>query len=120
MGKKETRYGFRVVVTPRSPGDFGNVFISGQTQSERDWVRQCEAIAQGIRRHVDDLPSGGDRGVSVEWNTALVCEHCGSDWTEESDAYNGGCCSKDVDPNDSEELPNCVWHDAATPFAENH
>lgn len=121
MGKKQTRHGFHVVVTPRDPGDLGGLFISGQRLTEAEWERECESIAADIRRHVDGLPSRHGRGVSVEWQTASVCEHCGSDWTEESTAYNGGCCAKDEPPpSESDEMPDCVWRDAATPFAENH
>lgn len=119
MAKKQKRYGFRVVVEPRRPGDFGFAHIGGMTQSEREWESACKAIAEQIRHHVDGLPSEHGRGVSIEWETSSVCEYCGSDWTEESTEYNGGCCAKD-EPPPSEEIPGCVWAGAETPFAENH
>jgi len=86
---------FRVVVEPRDPGDFGFVRIGGQTISPNERERQCEKIASEIRHHVGGLPSYGNRGVSVEWDEFAVCRHCGADWTEPSELYNGGCCQED-------------------------
>lgn len=95
MPIKTIRHNFRVEVLPCPPGDFGACFVSGITESEDETERKCEQIADDIRRHVDGLPSGRRHGVSVEWDIAKVCEHCGSDWTEDSTVYNGGCCSRD-------------------------
>lgn len=95
MSKITIRSNFRVEVSPRGVGDFGQFHISGQTQSEDDWERDCEEIASQIRRHVDGLPSGRNRGVQVEWDLNHVCSHCGYNWTENSSEYNGGCCAED-------------------------
>ncbi len=87
---------FRVVVEPRRLGDFGSVSVSdsffGQNKERiaADYLDRCEEIAAEIKRHVDNV-----RYVSVEFDQGHVCEHCGDRWTEESDSYNGGCCSKD-------------------------
>jgi len=97
MGQKSQRTNFRVEVTPRDPGDFGFARIGGQTRSEEESERLCESIASDIRRHVDDLQSFGNRGVSVRWDSEMVCEHCGSGWTETDRNYNGGCCKEDED-----------------------
>lgn len=95
MAPKTVRSNFRVEVEPRSPGDFGFASIGGRNYSETEWESNCEEIATQIRRHIDGLPSRSGKGVRVAWDADRVCEHCGSDWTEKSDAYNGGCCSKD-------------------------
>lgn len=91
--KKGTRSNFRVEVEPRNL----------MAQTEEEWERDCEAIAEQIRRHVDGLPFGHDRGVSVMWDTEFVCEHCGNRWTEDSDTYNGGCCDEDEENNPEPE-----------------
>jgi hypothetical protein len=118
MGKKIVRHDFRVVVRPRDVGDFGFVRIGGQVRSEEEARKACEDIACDIRRRVDNLPTYGNRGVNVEWEEAAVCEHCGYDWTEDSESYNGGCCLKD-EPPPREEDPG-IQAAMATPFADNH
>lgn len=92
MAPKMLRSNYRVEVLPRQPGDYGFCVIGGQTQTDKEWERDCDAIASQIRRHIDGIAR---HGVSVLWDNDRVCEHCGSDWTEKSDVYNGGCCSKD-------------------------
>lgn len=93
MGYKTEKTNFRVVVEPRHPGDFGFASISGITQSERDWIRDCEEIVSQIKRHVDGISS-----ASCEYDCDLVCEYCGSQWTEgENSTHNGGCCHKDCE-----------------------
>lgn len=111
MGFKIEKSDFRVVVRPREAGDFGNTFIGSFEHSEDEARALCEAIADQIRRHVDDLPSrfrNGDRGVSVTWDTEKVCEHCGSRWTEDSPDYNGGCCYEDEKNNPDEPANDYV------------
>jgi hypothetical protein len=97
MSKVSERVDFRVEVRPRSKGDFGglrtNIFGEHTPDEAR---RACEDIAQQIRRHVDGLPSSGDRGVDVVWGVESKCGHCGARWTEDSSDYNGGCCAQDI------------------------
>lgn len=93
---------FRVVVYPRGLGDFGSIstsanFIYGhgpeaEKRIERDMQARCDDMVGEIKRHVDQVGH-----VAVEFDQSHVCEHCGSAWTEDSTAYNGGCCSKDED-----------------------
>jgi hypothetical protein len=71
---------------------------AGQRRWEKDMQQRCEAIADQVRRHVDDVGY-----VSVEWESSPVCSHCGSRWTEISDRYNGGCCDKDEEANPDQE-----------------
>ena len=103
MGVKKNKIDIHVEVEARAPGDFGFMRVSGNTRSEESEISECEAIADNIRRHVDDLPTYGNRGVSVVWTTEKVCEHCGYDWTEESNEYNGGCCAADENGNHEAE-----------------
>ena len=95
LGKQEN---FRVVVEPRILGDMGFVRTS-DSFFYRDPVKRaaayrdaCNEIAAQIKRHVDEVGH-----VSVEFDQEPICQHCGSRWTEKSDAYNGGCCDKDED-----------------------
>ncbi|WP_458788912.1 hypothetical protein [Dyella jiangningensis] len=106
--KKGGQSNFRVVVDPRGLGDFGYIrtsatFLYGTTPEayariERDMRERCEEIAKDIKRHVDNVSY-----VSVESDTDYVCEHCGSEWTESSSSYNGGCCDKDEECAPREE-----------------
>ena len=93
MAKIRRRDNFCVVVTPRSPGDFRIGSISGIKRSEDESEKLCEEIAEQIRRHMDELPSswmGGNRGVSVTWDSAVVCSLCGLEWEVDDDGT--PCC----------------------------
>jgi len=76
--KKTTRVNFRVVVYPRFSPPVDNV------------ERICEDIKSEIKRHVDYIGS-----VQVVSDPENVCAFCGSNWTEDSILYNGGCCDRD-------------------------
>ena len=103
MGMVKKKMDFRVEVEPRNPGDLG-VARMNIDQSDENWIADCEAIADQIRRHVDGLPSYGDKGVTVRWDEHPFCEHCGCDWTEGEDSpHNGGCCAKDADVLEAQE-----------------
>lgn len=98
---------FRVVVYPCGLADFGFMrtsddFLYGRgpdaaARIEKEYQGRCEEMAADIRRHVDSVG-----GVEIEFDQEPVCEHCGSGWTEDSDTYNGGCCSKDEEGNPAE------------------
>lgn len=94
MSMKVTKRNFRVVVEPRNPGDFGMASIGGQTRSEEDSFAICQDIADGIRRHVDNLPFGGSRGVYIEFDEYKECSHCGCEWFPDEDGRNN-CCATD-------------------------
>ena len=57
-------------------------------------------IISQIRRHVDGISN-----MEIVEDVECQCEHCGSDWTEDSDTYNGGCCDADElnNPNPEEQ-----------------
>ncbi len=96
MGRKSTHENFRVVVEPRSLGDWGwvrtsdSLFTKNEEDRQRQYRERCEEIVADIKRHVDSVGS-----VYVDHDTVHKCEHCGWAWTEESATYNGGCCDKD-------------------------
>ena len=98
MVKKIVKSEFRVEVYPRSPGNFGFARISGITRSDDEAMSLCEDIKSQIRRHVDDVES-----VNVTWDSNPVCGFCGSDWSEDTDVHNGGCCAEDGDVYDAYE-----------------
>lgn len=97
---------FRVVVEPRSMTDFGGLSTSrgffyasdaeGQRRWERDMHDRCAEIVSDIKRHVDNVSYAW-----VEFDQEHVCSHCGSNWTEDSNSYNGGCCEKDQEAEDT-------------------
>jgi hypothetical protein len=55
----------------------------------------CKDIETQIRRHVD-----GHGTITIVPEYKDTCNHCGSQWTEDSEFYNGGCCDKDILEND--------------------
>lgn len=60
--------------------------------------RQLDSISKLVRIHV--APHADfDLFVEARAKEEFACEHCGSKWTEASDAYNGGCCAKDEEAN---------------------
>lgn len=91
---------FRIVVYPRSMGDFGGTVLSDhmlyrntptdQKRRENDMQDRAEQIVKEIQRHVSDVAS-----MSVRCDQEHVCSHCGAAWTEASNEYNGGCCEAD-------------------------
>lgn len=93
---------YHVVIEPRRLGDLGSVSLSDrymckdEADRQRQYRERCEQIANEVRRHVAEVGS-----VSVACDTVAVCEHCGSQWTEDDDQYNGGCCAKDQEAYDS-------------------
>lgn len=88
MAKKTIKDNPRVEVSPSYP-----MFAGTYSRDElaEYAMRECRSIEEQVRRHVDQ-----DGAVTV-YDIENVCEFCGSGWTEESDAYNGGCCDKDVE-----------------------
>jgi hypothetical protein len=96
MAKTVSYENYRVVIEPRSLGDFGSVSMSdrllcsSEQELQRRYRERCHEIAEDVKRHVDNAGL-----VHVDFDTVATCEHCGHKWTEESSTYNGGCCKKD-------------------------
>lgn len=93
---------YRVVVEPRRLGSMGFISMSDEMaygspeKVASAYADRCRDIADAIRRHVDDVAD-----VVIEFDTNQVCEHCGERWYERSESYNGGCCEKDQEAEDS-------------------
>ncbi len=91
---KETN--FRVVITPRGLGQFGSIsvgdsfFYPDSAKRSEAYRDRCRDIEGQVKRHVDEVGS-----IDIECDREEVCSHCGSEWTEASDTYNGGCCDED-------------------------
>ena len=84
MGKKTTKSNHRVEVYPDAWPDITHDYLMGK----------LEDLKRSIMRHID-----GVEVVVMNFDHEHTCEHCGSYWTEESNAYNGGCCDKDEEAN---------------------
>ena len=88
---------YRLAVFPRRLGDvYGasvndSFFGDTEDQIEALYRERCQEIKQQIER----LHNVGV--VHVQFDTTKICDHCGADWTESSETYNGGCCQKDED-----------------------
>lgn len=100
MGIKIEKENARVEVCPRSKGDYGYMFIGGDNHTFEEEMDICMEIEEQIIRHVDGT---GRRYVNIIYDVTKVCEYCGSDWTEESNDYNGGCCNEDEKQNPQSE-----------------
>lgn len=91
---------FRVVITPKGLGDFGIIrtsdtfFYPDPAKRAAAYRDRCRDIEEQVRRHVDEVGR-----VDIECDREEVCSHCGGEWTEPSDIYNGGCCDKDAAGN---------------------
>lgn len=95
MAKQINKYNWRVEVFPK-PTVYGFRINEGRED------KVCKEIAEQIKRHCDEIDQ-----VCVEYDKEPVCEHCGYSWTEDGDAYNGGCCAKDEDGKpEVEPLPS--------------
>ena len=84
MGKELTREDYCVWVW--APSGFG----SGRNHKEM--LRRTKEVADQCNRHVD-----GEGQAEVHFSTNARCEYCGNNWTEDTESYNGGCCTQDYD-----------------------
>jgi hypothetical protein len=77
---------WRVEVFPEEP-----FYFRRKTNEEQHkyMLNEIGDLQKQIKRHVDSA------GAVVRFDTGFTCEHCGSNWTEDSDTYNGGCCDED-------------------------
>ena len=94
MARKRELTGGHIEVYLRNPNDFGFFRSSGHERSEAQVQRDLEVLQRAIktRLNASDDNYGGCRVIPEYTDT---CEHCGWPWTEESAAYNGGCCDED-------------------------
>ena len=85
--KLTNRTNFRVVVYPVTR-------VYGLVVAKEE--ERCVEIVEQIKRHVDHAES-----VEIVHDEEPVCSHCGRNWTEDSDTYNGGCCAEDQNAHDA-------------------
>lgn len=101
MKKLERKSNFHIVVYPRRLGNLGCMRVPDSAVSsdiESDYLDRCKEIADAIKRHADNVGE-----TEIKYDQLYVCEHCGNQWTEDSDTYNGGCCDKDEENNPCKE-----------------
>lgn len=86
--------------------------LSVTPEQGRCWTKD-EALA--AYREVNEAlkhlqtPSRFRLNIGFNFQEDARCEHCNGAWTEEGDAFNGGCCAKDS-ANDPERLAQLlVW-----------
>ena len=84
MARKTKDYDHRLVIwLPNTEDDHGGT--------------RAENLKRKIIKHLDDADHDG---IVVVCDKAPVCEHCGSEWTEDDcSTYNGGCCDEDKKAN---------------------
>jgi hypothetical protein len=102
MRKESEKVNFRVVIHPRRLGDLGLISVSSsflygnnegeRKRMERDIQDRCEEIVKDVKRHVNQVGA-----IDLEFDQKYVCEHCGAEWTEGENPFNGGCCDKDCE-----------------------
>lgn len=106
MAKKTVLEGYKIeIVVPTITYAYG---LSDQ-RSPDELRRLADNIKTAIRHHVGvDYPDARD--IAVVQMLEHTCEHCNGLWTEQSDAYNGGCCDRDLladpdlDPEERREI----------------
>lgn len=94
--KKIAKSNFRVEVYPRTTA-YG-IHID-------DEENVCEQILPEIRRHINDVHS-----AYIIYDENPVCSNCGSAWSEDGDAYNGGCCATDQIAEDTRVNNATGWN----------
>jgi hypothetical protein len=70
----------RVVVEAHELGSYGWSPISGHGTPEgreKHLLSECSRIVSEVKRHIDDI-----YGVAVAYETEIVCEFCGNEWSD--------------------------------------
>ena len=105
--KKVLHNNYRVVITPRQPGDYGFVSMSPRlagydtpekiAQHEKD---TCDQIYADVKRHIDNVGY-----VSVEHDVVEYCSYCKCLW-DSSTTEAPFCCEEAIDEFNSNKLNN--------------
>lgn len=104
MTRATVQSNYRVIVEPRRLGSFGSISVpdsfvcTGEENRSRQYRERCESIVQDVKRHVDEVGN-----VYLESDESQVCSHCGAEWTEPGQDYNGGCCAADQAAQDARD-----------------
>lgn len=64
--------------------------------------READEIVSAVKRHLTAYHDDA-RQAFIRVDRDDVCGYCGAAWTEKSDLYNGGCCQKDQEEEESRE-----------------
>lgn len=89
---------FRVVVEPRSLGDYGFIIMSDNSFNrkdediEKEYLNRCEGIKDEIKRHVDNV-----RSIAVDYDVEERCSFCGFEWEVDTETGEPRCCMSAVD-----------------------
>ncbi len=81
MAMKLTYTGVSVIVDVERP-------LAGYLDS-KNLHYAARDVEDQIKRHCDGIDS-----TEILFRTEKTCEYCGSNWTEDGDIYNGGCCRR--------------------------
>lgn len=75
-------------------------WVQGDPAEKREaWLkRNADEVEMLIKRHVRPHMDC-EAYIGTEVSRDFCCSHCGHAWTEESPAYNGGCCEEDEKNN---------------------
>lgn len=92
--KKTVVTGWHVEIEPDRQWRLG--FTDEQNAASE--LRDCEQMVSQVKRHVD-----GGRNAQIIREHDDRCSHCARPWTEDSAAYNGGCCDEDEKGNPDAE-----------------
>ncbi len=63
-------------------------------------------IAVLLKKKIADKVAGIWSNIDIEPQISATCESCGSEWTEESDTYNLGCCTADEEDEEQRKRDN--------------
>ena len=91
--KFETNY--RVEIKPEPPWLGWSKDEAKQREEMKD---ACREIIEQAKRHVDC-----GKYARMVWDVEGVCSHCGRQWTEDDELYNGGCCYRDQEDQEARE-----------------
>jgi methionyl-tRNA synthetase len=88
MASKKNITGYHVAIEPKQH------YMHRWSEEDKlnDQKNVCKDMIQQINRHVDEVGY-----IDLIEEAEMVCEHCGSMWSERESSYNGGCCDKDIE-----------------------
>jgi len=95
--KKTIRENFRIIVEPRSLGDYGYVrtsdrlFYPDEEKRAKEYRNRCEDIEEQIKRHVDNVEY-----VRIECDEKVVCTYCGWGWEIDLETGQPSCCEEAI------------------------
>ena len=101
MGKIVNKYDYRVIVWPRSLGNFGFVSMSDsmiepdEEKRNKRYLEICKEIEDNIKRHIDNVDN-----IVITHDVDELCEHCGYAWEVDSDGI-PMCCDEAINEHNN-------------------